>query len=139
MPYPYVTSLQVRKHLGAHADRVLDDAINEIILDGSAQVAGALRGNYKLDEVALSTPREVVRLTLLAVRVICLQRYPEVFRQDWGPMSMLLEKQLDGVSTGKRRLDVVDSPEPAKNTGAYVGDQLNETTVERWGGRMGDF
>lgn len=139
MAYPYVKEQQVYNHLGAHAERVLDDSVVDIILDGCARVAGALRGNYNLDEVAANPPREVVRLSLLAIRVICVQRYPEVFRQDWEALDRSLEKQLDAVSLGKRRLDVVAAPEPAKNTGAYVGDQLNETTVERWGGRMGDF
>ncbi len=159
MPYPYISNEDVRLRLGApkyhrlfdeDGDGLADDVnssgdtsntVERIRRDASAKVAGYLRGIYDLDAVATDTPEEVKRLALDVFVAIAAQRHPEVMRVEWKDLLDAVERDLRNLREGKTRLDVMGSPEPARNNGAEVlsGNPRKPDVKPPWGGNFGDF
>lgn len=95
--------------------------IARLILDAESYVEGrALRGIYDLAACRAAPPNEIVRLCLDAAEMYAAKRHPEYVRRDWEPLKKALDADLDALRTGKARLDVVSTPEPAKNEGGTV-------------------
>ena len=151
MAYPYIAQADLEARIGAQRVRdILDDDNNgtadpapvaRILADASAKVAGVLRGIYDLTVIASAPPEEVKRLALDVAVVYAAQRHPEVVRRDWQPLLKAVTQDLEDLRTGKARLDIVSTPEPAANEGGSVVS----TSVDEDGnpGRvfddMGDF
>lgn len=85
-----------------------------------SRIESALRGNYDLDLVRAAPPNQVVELSLDAAVIELAKRHPEYVRRDWADLDEVLERELDKLRSGKRRLDVVGSPEPASNNGGAL-------------------
>lgn len=127
MPYPYITQSDLETRLSpAVIRRVLDDAnvgaasagaVERVIRDASAKVAGFLREPYSLDAIAANTPEEVKRLTLDVAHAYLCRRHPEVVKGDWPEMLRMADRELTNLNLGKTRLDVVGPPEPHQNIG----------------------
>lgn len=110
--------------------------------DSDSYVLGALRGIYDLTVIQASPPNEVKRLSLDAGVMYCAQRHPEYVRRDWEKLKRALDQDLDALRLGKRRLDVVGSPEPAANEGgSVVVPEIDDEEVSRmWDfSETGDF
>lgn len=128
-------------------DEDLDGQVDEAPIamlqaDCDSYVEGALRPVYDLDAVRLAPPHEVKRLSLDCAVMYCAQRHPKYMNRDWERLKASLDKDLDAIRVGKRRLDVVGTPEPgANNGGTVVPGRDDETEAPRmwdWGG-TGDF
>jgi phage gp36-like protein len=158
MALPYWTQSDLEDRIGAEATlSFLDDAnvgtvssgpLARLQADCDSYVEGYLRGIYDLDAVRDAPPNQVVRLSLDKAVVELAKRHPEYVRRDWAEMEAMLRQELADVRTGKIRLDVVGSPEPAANEGgtlmtpgATSGSGLIEAPDLVFGGpcSMGDF
>lgn len=151
MAYPYITQADLEARISAQRVKdILDDdnsgtadatAVTRILADASAKVAGVLRGIYDLTAVATTTPEEVKRLALDVAVVYAAQRHPEVVRRDWQPLLKAVQYDLESLRTGKTRLDVVSTPEPAANEGGSITSTVvdDDDQPARVFDNMGDF
>jgi phage gp36-like protein len=118
-------------------------AISRLQSDSTAYVDGFLRPCYDLDAVHAAPPSEVVRLALDVAEWMCAKRWPRYLGGDWEKKRDHTRGELLDLRTGKTRLDVVGTPEPAANEGGVVltvdaGDE--EEHVRLWGfSDTGDF
>lgn len=103
------------------------DPIAQLAADAKSKLFGTLRGIYDLAAVEASPPNEVSRLMLDIMVAYAAQRHPEAVRRDWVPLMAQADADLMKLRTGKIRLDVEGSPEPAANQGTEfsVGDPDN--------------
>jgi hypothetical protein len=106
--------------------RILDDdndgeadatPLVRLIADAESKFEASCRGKYDLTDLRLARPGEAVRLVLDGVEAFGCKRFPRAFGRDWLPLWTEWNKELDGIRTGKTRLDVEGSPEPHSNVG----------------------
>lgn len=96
-----------------------DPAIIRLLRDATSYVLSFLRVKYDITLLiamgAEALPNEVVRLTLDAAEYYAARRHPEWCRQNknWKELKAVLDEELHELVSGKRRLDIVGSPEPA--------------------------
>jgi phage gp36-like protein len=122
MPYPYIDQEDLSNRISANTVRRIyddsnvgqaeDNAVQRLIEDSSAKVAGSLRGQYDLGALEASTPNEVKRITLDVAQAYAAQRHPEIVRQPWKELMDAANFDLKQLREGKTRLDVVGTPEP---------------------------
>lgn len=152
MPYPYFTSDDLEDRLSRDVVRqILDDnndgaadanAVDRLLKDASSKVASYLRGTYDLDAVKTNTPNEVVRLALDVAEALAARRHPEhVKGKDWEKLMRAVESDLTKLRNGVTRLDVIGTPEPAKNVGVQFasGDPNKPELPPRFSDDFGDF
>lgn len=157
LPYWSVTELEDRigrenvlAFLDDDRDGEPDDGpVERLQADCDSYVEGYLRPIYPdLEVVRANPPNQIKRLSLDCADMMLSRRHPEYPRRDWLDMKVALDAELDRLRTGKIRLDVTGSPEPAANNGgnlitpgATSGAGLIEAPALVFGGPcgMGDF
>lgn len=110
-----------------------DGPIVQLIKDAEAKFEGYCRGIYPLDALRTAKPNEAVRMCLDAACAMAAQRFPRAAASlgPWVDLLKAVDAEMTGLRTGKTRLDVVGSPEPASNEGGYVssGDVTDPTNI----------
>ncbi len=118
-------------------------AVARLQADSDSKVESYLRPIYDLTVVRATPPNEVKRLSLDVAVAMAAMRHPEVRRTDGPELMSMAERDLERLRTGKTRLDVVGSPEPAANVGGTVvvpPARADEEHVQLWSfGETGDF
>ena len=108
-------------------------AVNRLIADACAKVNGYLFPVYEksmtLSSWASPYPAEVVRLTLDVAFAFAAQRHPEAVKRDWQPLMAQAEKELDGLRSGKTRLNLPSLP-PEQNTANAGGVVHSGSSVD---------
>jgi len=94
-----------------------DDPIDSILRDASSYVLEAYYGTF--DEVPEEVPAALERLALDAAQAYLAIRNPEYVRYDGYRMFERIDKQLDRLVEGKRRVGETP-PDPASNHGGDV-------------------
>lgn len=148
----YITIEDLKDRLSEQVlQQILDDdndgdpdatVVDRLISDAESKVNAALRNLYTLP-LPTPPPNEVKRLALDVAEALAARRHPEYVRRDWEKLMSYADGELDKLSTGKRRLDVQSTPEPAANqrTEFRSGDPTSPTPASpprRWDD-MGDF
>lgn len=140
----YIVAADVADRISAETVRqIYDDDGNgladttpmaRLLLDAESYVEGALRGVYDLTTCRTAKPNEILRLCLDAAEMFAAKRHPEYVRRDWIDLKKALDDDLSALRTGKRRLDIITSPEPAKNEGGTVGSGNPESmpVLPKW-------
>lgn len=102
-------------------DGVVDQGpLSRLQADCDSYIEGTLRPIYDIDVVRESPPNQVVRLSLDRAIVELAKRHPEYVRRDWEPLDNALERELDAIRSGRKRLDTKLAPEPPANTGGTL-------------------
>jgi len=157
MPYPLITTAQLRTRVGPHAhDRVFDDdeegvfnpeAEEQLRKDASGKVLGRLGGSYDVDAIrglaAEDTPDELVRITLDVAQAMMAIRCPNIMDVDGHRLMRRADEDLQAIRLNKAGLGVTTTPEPPSNEGAEVfgrnPDLRYEPEPHTFLGGFGDF
>lgn len=132
MALPYWTLAELEAAVGPDlVARYIDDdhdgaadgaAITRLQKTCDSKVESWFRGTYSLDALRSVKPETAVRLSLEAARIELFKRHPEIARADWRPYEDSWRKECGDIRSGKMRLDIETSPEPAANNGGVVWD-----------------
>lgn len=152
MALPYWSLSDLESRISAEVVRqVLDDnndgfadetSISRLQADSDSFVEGYLRGIYDLATVRTTTPNQVKRLSLDYAVAQMAKRHPEYVRREFRPLEDAVRAELCEIRSGRVRLDVDSTPEPAANQGGDVwdgGDDATEPAVKFFTGGLGDF
>src|SRR5690606_3455364 len=100
MPYPFITTEEIRQRIGpVPIRRIYDDLelgqedeapLERLAKDASAKVASAIRAAriYSLEKIKEldESPEEVIRLSLDVAHYYAAMRHPEVLQMDFAAM-----------------------------------------------------
>lgn len=152
MALPYWSDADLQARVGIDAmlaafDRDNDGepdlpAIERLQKDCDSHVEGYLRGIYDLEAVRANPPEQVRRLSLDYAEARVWRSSPKHARGDWAEYIKVVDGELTGIRTGKARLDVVGSPEPAANVGGKLFNSSGSVVcppVKFFIDGMGDF
>lgn len=99
------------------------DPLAQLVQDAEARFEAFARGIYSLTALRDSPPNEAIRLCLDLAEAMAYRRFPKAATREWIPFWEAVEKELTGLRTGKTRLDVESTPEPAANQGGDYYEQ----------------
>jgi len=145
----YIKQSDLEDRLGKEAIRfILDDDVDgrpdsspvaRVLLDAESRFESYARGNYDLTALRAmgfagtnDVPNEVKRICLDLATAMLWQRYPQYVRAHGDRLWDRVQDELMDLRRGKTRLDIVGTPEPARNQGGMVrsGDPDDRDTVQ---------